>query len=177
MTDLTQAAQPVSGVHLAGAIAMMISLISAVGVVAIIAMFILFAVQQKDLGDRVGMINDICVALQYLLTIPVALVLHRILLAYNPSLMRAGTIIGVTSMLVVVILQLLLIFKVLTFEQQGTWATLALILGVGSWLVITGLVARSTGRLPNSLLMSGLAVPYLGSPAWAFWLGLHLLRW
>jgi hypothetical protein len=52
-----------------------------------------------------------------------------------------------------------------------------MILGVGSWLVITGIVARSTGKLPNSVLMSILAVPYIGYPVWAFWLGQHLLVW
>jgi hypothetical protein len=71
----------------------------------------------------------------------------------------------------------LLIFRVLTFEQQVIWVSLAMILGVGSWLLITGLVAPSTNRLPNSLLMSVLAVPYVGYPAWAFWLGQRLLRW
>jgi hypothetical protein len=77
----------------------------------------------------------------------------------------------------VVGLQLLLIFGVLTFERQVIWVSLAMILGVGSWLVITGWVARSTGRLPNSLLMSILAVPYVGYPVWAFWLGQQLLGW
>jgi hypothetical protein len=80
-------------------------------------------------------------------------------------------------LLITVGLQLLLIFKVLTFEQQVMWISLAMILGVGSWLVITGLVARSTNRLPNSLLMSILAVPYFGYPVWAFWLGQLLLAW
>jgi hypothetical protein len=78
-------------------------------------------------------------------------------------------------MLIVFGLQLLLIFKVLTFEQQVLWVSLAMILGVGSWLVITGLVARSTGRLPDSVLMSILAVPYIGYSVWAFWMGLQLL--
>jgi hypothetical protein len=39
--------------------------------------------------------------------------------------------------------------------------------------VITGYLARSI--LPNSLRLSLLAVPYLGYPIWAFWLGTHLL--
>jgi uncharacterized membrane protein SirB2 len=91
--------------------------------------------------------------------------------------MRTATIIGIASMLVVVGLQLLLIFQVLPFEQQVVWVSLAMILGVGSWLVITGMVARSTGRMPNSVLMSALAVPYLGFPVWAFWLGQILLAW
>jgi hypothetical protein len=83
----------------------------------------------------------------------------------------------ITSMLLVTLLQVLLIFKALTFEQQLPWIALAIILGVGSWLIMTGLVAQSTSRLPNSLLLSALAVPYFGYPAWAFWLGLRLLNW
>jgi hypothetical protein len=31
--------------------------------------------------------------------------------------------------------------------------------------------------MPQSLLMSALAVPYFGYPIWAFWLGLLLLDW
>ena len=116
-------------------------------------------------------------ALQYLLTILVALALYRILRVYNPALVRTATIIGIVALLAVVGLQLLLIFKVLTFQQQVPWVSLAMMLGVGVWLVATGLVARSTGRMPNSLLMSILAVPYLGYPVWAFWLGLRLLNW
>ncbi|MBI5829064.1 MAG: hypothetical protein HZB20_05890 [Chloroflexi bacterium] len=80
-------------------------------------------------------------------------------------------------MLVVVALQLALIFRVLTFQQQAVWVSLAIFVGVGSWLMITGLVARSTGRLPNSVVMSAVAVPYLGYPVWAFWLGRCLLSW
>ena len=123
------------------------------------------------------MLNDICVALQYLLTIPIALVLYQILLSYNPALIRGATIVGVGGMLLTFGLQLLLIFGVLTFERQVLWVSLAMILGVGSWLLITGLAARSTGRLPNSVMMSFLAVPYIGYPVWAIWLGQRLLGW
>jgi hypothetical protein len=79
--------------------------------------------------------------------------------------------------LVVIGLQLALVLGVLTFEKQVVWVSLAMIVGVGAWLVITGLMARSTGRLPNSVVMSAVAVPYLGYPVWAFWLGRHLLGW
>ena len=174
---ITQSVPSVQWTHAAGAIAIVIGILSAIGVVLFIAMYILFATQQQELGFRVGMLNDICVALQYLLTIPVALALYPILHRYNPSLMRTATIVGITAMLLVTLLQLLLIFKALTFEQQLPWIASAIILGVGSWLVMTGLVAQSTGRLPNSMLLSALAVPYFGYPVWAFWLGLHLLNW
>jgi hypothetical protein len=152
-------------------------IISSIGVVFFIAMFVFFMTPDTELGLTFGLLNDVCVALQYLLAIPIALALYRILVAYNPVLIRIATITGIAALLITVVLQLLLVFKVLTFEQQVPWVALAMILGIGSWLVITGLVARSTIRLPNSLLMSTLALPYFGYPVWAFWLGQRLLAW
>ena len=129
-----------------------------------------------ELGGTFGLLNDIIVALQYFLAIPVAIALYRILSPYSPSLIRVGTIIGIVSMLVVIILQLALVFEVLTFQQQALWVSLFMLLGIGSWLVITGLVARSTELFPNSVLMSSIAVPYFGFPVWAIWLGRILLK-
>jgi len=177
MDNVSQTTTPVSSIHIAGSIAILSGIISAIGVVLLIAMFVLFATPYKELALRVGLLNDICVALQYLLAIPIALALHQVLRVYQPGLIRTATIIGIVSMLLVFGLQLLLIFKVLTFERQVVWVSAAMILGVGSWLVITGMVARSTGRMPNSVLMSVLAVPYIGYPAWAIWLGRLLLVW
>ena len=177
MSDIAQTAPTDSFIRIAGGIAIFTGIVSAIGVVFLIVMFACFATKNTELGLRFGLINDICVALQYLLTIPIALALYQILLADNPTLMRLVTIVGVIAMLLVVGLQLLLIFEVLAFEQQVLWLSLAMILGVGSWLVITGVAARSTGRLPNSLLISSLAVPYLGYPVWAIWLGQRLLSW
>lgn len=177
MDQVSQTTTPVSSIHFAGGLAVLSGIISAIGVVLLIAMFVLFATPYKELGLRFGLMNDICVALQYLLAIPIALAMHQILGVYQPGLMRVATITGIASMLLVIGLQLLLILKVLPFERQVVWVSLAMILGVGSWLVITGMLARSTGRMPNSVLMSALAVPYIGYPAWAFWLGRLLLAW
>jgi len=177
MDKITQTTTLETSIHIAGSIAVLSGIISAIGVVLIIAMFVLFATPYKEPGLKVGLLNDICVALQYLLTIPIALALHQVLRVYQPALIRAATIIGIGSMLLVFGLQLLLIFKIITFERQVVWVSLTMILGVGSWLVITGMVARSTGRMPNSVLMSVLAVPYIGYPVWAFWLGNLLLVW
>ena len=164
-------------IRAAGGFAIIIGIISTIGIALLLAMFIYFAKSLQSLGETFGMLNDICVTLQYLLTIPVALALDHILRPYNPMLIRFATIVGVFMMLVVVGLQIALILGVMTFEQQVGWVTLAMILGVGTWLMITGFVARSTGKLPNSVFISGLAVPYLGYPVWAFWLGWHLLGW
>jgi hypothetical protein len=177
MTEIAQTAPADPLIRAAAGFAIVSGIISAIGVVFLIAMFVLFATPNRALGLTLGMLNDICVALQYLLTIPIALALHRILLPHNPALIRLATGVGIAAMIVVIALQLALIFGVLTFEKQVVWVSLAMIGGVGSWLVITGLVARATGGLPNSLLMSALAVPYVGYPAWAFWLGRRLLGW
>ena len=177
MTDLTQAVPTDPLIRAAGGFAIVSGIISAIGVVCLVTMFALFATPNRTLGLNFGMLNDICVALQYLLTIPIALALYRILMPYNPALIRLATVVGVAAMVAVILLQLALIFGMMTFEKQVVWVSLAMIVGVGAWLVITGLVARSTGRLPNSLLMSGLAVPYVGYPVWAFWLGQRLLGW
>ena len=177
MSDIPLVTRYLPEMHIVGGIAILSGIISAIGVVFLIAMFVFFKTPRQELALTFGMLNDICVALQYLLTIPIALALYQILLPSNPNLIRAATIVGIGSMLLTLGLQLLLIFKVLTFEQQVLWVSLAMILGVGSWLVATRLLARSTGRLPNSLLMSSVAVPYIGYPVWAFWIGLQLLSW
>jgi hypothetical protein len=177
MSANPQSVTPDTLIRAGGGFAIVSGIISAIGVVFFIAMFIFFATSLRSLGETFGMLNDICVAIQYLLTIPVALALDQILRPYNPALIRFATVVGVFMMLVVVGLQLALVFGMLTFEQQVGWISLSMIVGLGTWLVITGLVARSTGKLPNSVLMSGLAVPYFGYPVWAFWLGRRLLGW
>ena len=177
MSTNSQTIAPDALVRAAGSFAIVSGIISAIGVVFLIAMFILFATSRQAPGETFGMLNDICVAIQYLLTIPIALALDQILRPYNPPLIRFATIFGIAMMLIVTGLQLALVFGVLPFEKQVIWVSLAMLVGVGTWLVITGLVARATGRLPNSLLMSGLAVPYVGYPLWAFWLGRRLLGW
>ncbi len=81
MINISQTtAPPDSLIRAAGGFAIVSGIISAFGVVFLMTMFVLFATPLKTLGLTFGMLNDICVALQYLLTIPIALALHRILL-------------------------------------------------------------------------------------------------
>jgi hypothetical protein len=164
-------------IHAAGAFAIISGIISVFGIILLTTMFVLFATPYKTQALLFGLLNDILVGVQYLLTIPVALALYRILQPYNPRLVLAATIMGIAAMVIIVILQLALVFEVLTFQQQGAWVTLALLVGVGSWLIITGLVERTLLEFPHSVLMSAVAVPYLGYPLWAYWLGSRLLAW
>lgn len=160
----------------AGQIAVMSGIIAAVGVVCLILFYWLyFATPLTDVGALFGGLNDALIVMQYLLTIPLALALRRLLRPYAPTRIGVATFVGIASMLVVVALQTALVLRVLTNGQTMVWVAFAMIVGVGFWLVTTGLVARATGRFPNSLRMSLMAVPYLGYPIWAIWLGRHLL--
>jgi hypothetical protein len=161
----------------AGRIAIVSGIIAVVGVVFLILFYVLyFATPLKDVGALFGGLNDALIAVQYLLTIPLALSLRQILRPYAPTRIDVATFVGIASMLVVVALQTALVLGVLTSQQTMVWVALAMIVGVAFWLVTTALVARATGRFPNSLRMSLMAVPYLGYPVWAFWLGKQLLR-
>jgi hypothetical protein len=161
----------------AGRIAIVSGIIAAVGVTFLVLFYALtFATPLKTAGSTFGGLNDVSIVLQYLLTIPLALSLRRILRPHAPTRIEVATFVGIVSMLAVVTLQIAFTLGALTFQQQFPWVSLAMIVGVGYWLVTTGLVARATGRFPNSLRMSLVAVTYLGYPIWAFWLGKHLLR-
>ena len=109
MTDLAQTVPSDSVIRAAGGFAIASGIISAIGVVLLFTMFALFATGNEALGQTFGLLNDICVAIQYLLTIPIALALHRILLPYNPALIRLATLVGIAAMVVVIALQLALI--------------------------------------------------------------------
>ena len=153
----------------------MTGVIAAVGVVFLILFYVLFfATPLTAVGQTFGTLNDICIGIQYLLTIPLALSLRRILQPHASALIAVGTVIGIASMVAVVVLQTALVMGALTFAQEVLWVSLAMIVGVGTWLVIIGVVARSTGRFPSSLRMSLIAVPYLFYALWAFWLAKKL---
>ena len=126
-------------------------------------------------GSVIGWLNDVFVMIQYALTVPIAVSLHTLLQSYNPGRSLSAMVVGVGGMVAVVVLQFLLVVDALTFAQQVLPVTTA-ILVVGLWLVITGYLARTTGKLPHGLRMSLIAVPYFGYPIWAFWLGRHLLQ-
>ena len=112
------------------------------------------------------------IAVQYSLAVPAAVGLHALVRPRHSRLSGLVLLIGIIGMLAVVVLQLLLVFGVLAFERQVLMVVLALVV-VGLWLLITGNLARPI--LPHSQRMSLLAIPYVGYPIWAFWLGTHLL--
>jgi hypothetical protein len=148
--------------------------VAAVGVLFYIGMLIMFSVGMTGTGEKLGAINDVAVLIQYLLALPLAFALHRLVQARSPILSTAAMLAGVAGMVAIIVLQYLLVTGALTFEQQIGPVAVAF-LAVAVWLVVTGYLGRSTGRLPRSLLMSILGASYIGYPIWAFWLGRRLL--
>src|SRR2546426_9249277 len=99
MSEVAQPAQRDPLIRAAGGFAIVSGIISAVGVVFLIALYVLLlATPFQALGLTFGMLNDICVAIQYLLTIPIAVALHRILLPHHPRRVRVATLIGISMM-------------------------------------------------------------------------------
>ena len=143
------------------------------GVVSVFG--VVFFVGMLAVKGPFGRLNDICVMIQYLLALPIPLALLRLLQTRAPVLSKLAMLIGIVGMMAVVVLQFLLVAGVLSFSEQVGPVTFAMVIMVGAWLVITGYLGRSIGKLPHSLLVSIVAVPYFGYPVWAFWLGCHLL--
>ena len=122
----------------------------------------------------IGWINDVTSMLMYLTALPIPVALYDLLKGRALGLNRVALAIGIAGMAAVVVLQYLLLTHVLTFAQQGG-PVIGAILMVGIWLLITGHLGQSSGKLPRAMLFSALAVPYFGYPVWAFWLGRRLL--
>ena len=160
-------------VYFAGWCSIASGIVSFIGIVFLIAMFVGFSTNNLGL-PRFGTLNDICVIIQYLLALPITLALHQILKVHAPVLSRAAMLTGIAGILTVGVLQWLLVSGVVTFEEQVGLVMVALLV-VGIWLVITGYLGRSTGKLPSGVLISILAAFYLGYPIWAIWLGRLLL--
>jgi hypothetical protein len=148
-------------------------LASASGTIAAFGLVLWFA-RFAFPGGPVGWVNDLLVMIQYGLALPIAIVLHTVVFSrYKPRLSWLALIVGVAGMLGVVVLQVLLLVRALSFAQQVVPVTVA-ILVIGVWLVITGYMGRSTGLFRHSLRMSVVAVPYFGYPIWAWWLARSL---
>lgn len=147
--------------------------VSLIGIVFLVVFYIGFLNGSEAL-QTFGPLNDICIIIQYLLILPVLPVLYRLFRDDAPVLSIAAMLIGVAGIIAVVVLQVLLVTGVLTFEQQVGPVSIALLV-VGLWILSTGSLGRSSGKLPGGLAVSILAMFYVGYPFWAFWLGRRLV--
>jgi hypothetical protein len=103
-----------------------------------------------------GPINDALSVFQFLCLIPVALALHRILARHAPALSFGAAAVGIVAMLAVAVLQALLVFGRVGFEQ--ILKPVLLLSGiVGVWWLVTSAVALAYGALPAGLAWAGVA--------------------
>jgi hypothetical protein len=152
-------------------------------------------------GQPWGTINDAASVFQVLFMLPVVLALHQLfLLLLGPSapvLNLLAAVIGTVGMLVTAVLQALLVFGKVRFEQTIR-TTLTAGGGIGIWLALVGYLALASGALPGGLAWLGLVagggyillvvgfwlggqrhplfiagslVALVGYSAWAIWLG------
>lgn len=138
---------------------------SILGIVFLIAFF--------TVGDEFGPLNDVAVIVQYMLMLPIAVLMHKLVSPFAPFLSYVVAVMGIGGMLAVVLLQTLLVIGILPFGQQIRMVIPAF-LTVLVWFVLTGSLGRHTKQLPKGVLLHILAGLYFGYPVWAFSLGRRL---
>lgn len=116
--------------------------------------------------NALGTVNDLCIAAQYMLMLPLPVTLHRLSGANSP-VSAAAAVVGTAAMLAVIVLDYVFLAGWLTFEQQVVPISIAMLIG-GIWLVIASLQFRVTTSLGRELAVSIPAALYLGYPLWAF---------
>jgi hypothetical protein len=122
-----------------------------------------------------GTFNDIAVAVQYTLMLPIAVFLYQLLRPVNPRRARNNLIIGLAGMLAVIILQLLLILNVIPFYVQIGPVIICFLI-VLAWFLLNRDLGRDTGIFPQNLALTILAGLVFGYPIWSYKLGRNLLR-
>lgn len=106
--------------------------------------------------------------------LPLVLALYPLRRSHMPRLSLLAAIIGTVSIIYMAVLHALFVFEVLWFFDSLT-VFLTGLAGVSLWLLIGGYLGQSSGRLPRSLIMSIIAVTWIGYPIWAVWLGRQFL--
>jgi hypothetical protein len=150
-----------------------------------------------SIGQPFGTINDAASAFQMLFMLPLALALYHFLRLNAPTLSLLAAAVGMVGTLVAAVLQTLLVFGAVKYEQT-IGAVLTAGGGVGLWLLLTNYLALVAGILPhglawvgfiagagyvllvvgfwlggqqNPLFLAASLVTVIGYSTWAIWLG------
>jgi hypothetical protein len=156
-----------------------------------------------SIGGIFGPITDVAGVLQAVSMIALALVLHLILRNEAQGLSLTAVVIGIFSMLVFIVFQLLLVVGALTYEQV-TYIVITAGGGMGIWLLLVNYLALRGKVFPRGLIRVGLiagagflvqmvsfwiwelesplffigsSVAYFGYLFWAIWLGRRSRTW
>jgi hypothetical protein len=105
-------------------------------------------------GGLFGPINDAASVSQMLVMLPVAAALYLLTRHDVSALALLAAAIGVAGMLIAAVLQALLVFRVVEYEQTAA-VTLSAGGAVGIWLILANLLALAAGALPGGLVLTG----------------------
>lgn len=139
--------------------ALYVGIVSIIGFIALVLFFALEApsVNTNPNGFHFwGFLSDVAGPLTMIPLVYVMVALHRVEQAQSPTLSRVALLVGVIGALGVTVLQILLIVKVLTFEQEVGPVVLAMAL-VGGWLVLASYLGQVQHVLPAGLAWLGIA--------------------
>jgi hypothetical protein len=118
---------------------------AAVFLLSLVALMLFFSI-----GGFWGRVNDSLSIIWMLSYIPLAVAFYQINRSVNPPLSLAGSIIGISAMLVFAVLQILLVLGLVRFEQTFS-AVLSMTALVGLFVLIHALLARAGHTLPPGL--------------------------
>jgi hypothetical protein len=153
--------------RLAAALLLASGILGGISLVFLVAMFIAFGAGAQSAGMALGFVNDMLGWVSCLLALPAVVAIHALIRRAAPTLSLALLVLGLASFAAIVVLQLLLVTKVLTFEQQIGPVSIAY-LGLGVWLVASGALGSRAGTIPNGARWGLFAAIYVGYPFWAF---------
>jgi hypothetical protein len=108
-----------------------------------------------SIGGIFGPISDVASVLQAVSIIALALALHLFLRSEAQGLSLTAAVIGILSMLVFIVFQLLLVVGVRTYEQV-TYIVMTAGGGVGIWLLMVNYLALRGKVFPRGLSRLGL---------------------
>lgn len=104
-------------------------------------------------GFSVGHLNDLLGTVQFAALLPVAVALGRRLPASGA--VRVATVVGALAMAAFVVLSVLLVAGVLTFDQQIGPVVIAIV-AIYGWLLTVSIVGHRTRTLPRVVTRSGM---------------------
>ena len=144
------------------------ALLSAAATIATMVTALLFF----TVGERFGKINDAISVVQMAMMLPVALAIFVLRPAAATSLALLAAVVGVLGMVVTAVLQALLVFGVVKYEQTIT-AVLSAGGAIGLWLIMTNVLALSGEILPTGLVAFGIVagVGYVLATVGFYWSG------
>lgn len=122
-----------------------------------------------------GPLNDVAVIIHYILLLPIAIALWRLLKPYGERLNNFALAVGLVGITAVIVLQSLLVFGVMPFSQQ-IFMVIPAFLTVMLWFVLTGHLGRTDVRVPRGIALHILAGLVFAYPIWAIRLANNLQK-